>query len=105
ISGGEKKRLAMARALYKQSKIILADEPTSGLDATNAKRIEDILINCERMVINVTHNLDKEVLQKYDEIICMRNGRIVGIGHYETHYTRNSYFYKLCNDFKSEKQI
>lgn len=105
ISGGEKKRLAMARALYKQSKIILADEPTSGLDATNAKRIEDILINCERMVINVTHNLDKEVLQKYDEIICMRNGRIVGIGDYETLYTRNSYFYKLCNDFKSEKQI
>ena len=35
----------MARALYKQSKIILADEPTSGLDATNAKLIEDILVN------------------------------------------------------------
>ena len=75
---------AMARALYKQSKIILADEPTSGLDATNAKLIEDVLINSEQMVINITHNLDKEILQRYDEIICMQNGKISGIGDYET---------------------
>lgn len=103
ISGGEKKRLAMARALYKQSKIILADEPTSGLDATNAKLIEDVLINSEQMVINITHNLDKEILQRYDEIICMQNGKISGIGDYETLYSQNMYFRGLCEDFKSEK--
>lgn len=102
ISGGEKKRLAMARALYKQSKIILADEPTSGLDATNAKLIEDILVNSKQMVINITHNLDKEVLQRYDEIICMQNGKISGIGDYETLYSQNMYFRGLCEDFKSE---
>lgn len=82
----------MARALYKQSKIILADEPTSGLDATNAKLIEDILVNSKQMVINITHNLDKEVLQRYDEIICMQNGKISGIGDYETLYSQNMYF-------------
>ena len=103
ISGGEKKRLAMARALYKQSKIILADEPTSGLDATNVKLIEDVLINSEQMVINITHNLDKEILQRYDEIICMQNGKISGIGDYETLYSQNMYFRGLCEDFKSEK--
>ena len=95
----------MARALYKQSKIILADEPTSGLDATNAKLIEDILVNSKQMVINITHNLDKEVLQRYDEIICMQNGKISGIGDYETLYSQNMYFRGLCEDFKSEIQI
>ena len=92
----------MARALYRQSKIILADEPTSGLDATNVKLIEDILVNSKQMVINITHNLDKEVLQRYDEIICMQNGKISGIGDYETLYSQNMYFRGLCEDFKSE---
>lgn len=105
ISGGEKKRLAVARALYKQSRIILADEPTSGLDATNTKLIEDILINSEQMVINITHNLDKEVLQKYDKIICMEKGKISGIGDYETLYLQNPYFQRLCEDYKYEKQM
>lgn len=104
ISGGEKKRLAMVRALNKQAHIILADEPTSGLDATNTRRIEDILINSEQMVINVTHNLDKEVLQKYDKIICMKSGKIVGIGDYNTLYDKNLYFHKLCKDYKNEQE-
>ena len=76
--------------------------PTSGLDATNAKLIEDILVNSKQMVINITHNLDKEVLQRYDEIICMQNGKISGIGDYETLYSQNMYFRGLCEDFKSE---
>jgi len=99
ISGGEKKRLAVARALYKQSEIILADEPTSGLDASNAKLIDDILIGSKQMVINITHNLDREVLQRYDEIICMKNGKVVGIGNYDTLFSQNLYFQKLCEDF------
>ena len=105
ISGGEKKRLAMARALYKQSKIILADEPTSGLDAANAKQIEDVLINSNQMVIHVTHNLDKEILQRYDEIICMQNGKVVGVGNYDTLYSQNSCFQKLCEDYRYKKEV
>lgn len=105
ISGGEKKRLAMARALYKQSKIILADEPTSGLDAANAKQIEDVLINSNQMVIHVTHNLDKEILQRYDEIICMQNGKVVGVGNYDTLYSQNSCFQKLCEDYRYKKEL
>lgn len=104
ISGGEKKRLAMARALYKQSKIILADEPTSGLDSTNAKLIEDVLNKCEKMVINVTHNLEKEVLKKYDKIICMQNGRVVGIGDYEMLISQNKYFQKLSEDYQYKQE-
>lgn len=105
ISGGEKKRLAMARALYKQSKIILADEPTSGLDAANAKQIEDVLINSNQMVIHVTHNLDKEILQRYDEIICMQNGKVVGVGNYDTLYSQNSCFRKLYEDYRCKKEL
>ncbi len=103
ISGGEKKRLAIARALYKPSEVLLADEPTSGLDAINAKRIEDILTGREQMVINITHNLDKKILQKYNEIIVMKNGKISGVGDYETLYNKNLYFRQLCEDFKNKK--
>ena len=102
LSGGQQQRVAIARTLVTDSPVILADEPTSGLDATNAKLIEDILVNSKQMVINITHNLDKEVLQRYDEIICMQNGKISGIGDYETLYSQNMYFRGLCEDFKSE---
>ncbi len=47
--------------------------------------------------------LDKEILQRYDEIICMRNGKISGIGDYETLYSQNMYFRGLCENFRSEK--
>lgn len=55
------------------------------------------------MVINVTHNLDKEFLQKYDKIICMESGKIVGIGDYNALYDKKLYFHRLCKDYKNEQ--
>ena len=55
------------------------------------------------MVINITHNLDKKILQKYNEIIVMKNGKISGVGDYETLYNKNLYFRQLCEDFKNKK--
>lgn len=104
ISGGEKKRIAMARALCKSTGIILADEPTSGLDASNAKLIEDALTSGNEMVINVTHCLEEEVLKRYDKIVCMKDGEIVGIGNYDTLLHSNSYFQKLCDDYMYNEQ-
>ena len=59
LSGGEKQRIAIARALINNPQIILADEPTGSLDMETAKEIFDILkkqINPNRLIIFATHN-------------------------------------------------
>ena len=59
LSGGEKQRVSIARALINEPQIILADEPTGSLDLKTAKEIFEILkkqINSTRLIIFATHN-------------------------------------------------
>ncbi len=58
LSGGEKQRVSIARAIAKKQAMIFADEPTGNLDSRNAVRIMDILkeISGDRLVIVVSHN-------------------------------------------------
>jgi len=76
LSGGEKQRLAIARALAKDSQIILADEPTGNLDSENAKQVLALLnkISKKKLVIMVTH--DEEYARDYsDYIIQLVDGK------------------------------
>lgn len=59
LSGGEKQRLAVARAIYKDATVILVDEPTASLDADNRRRVIDLLAGLAdmgRTVIVATHD-------------------------------------------------
>ncbi len=78
ISSGQKQRLGIARALAKETDIILADEPTGNLDSENACQIVDILkaLSKDHLVIMVTHNVD-EVLGKASRIIRISDGHVV----------------------------
>jgi len=61
LSSGQKQRLAIARALAKETEIIVADEPTGNLDRENGEQVMEILaeLSKEKMVIVVTHNYDQ----------------------------------------------
>ena len=77
LSGGEKQRISIARALINNPQIILADEPTGSLDFENAKEIFQLLknqINSDRLIIFATHN--RFFANKSDCLLEIVNGNI-----------------------------
>lgn len=79
LSGGEKQRVAVARALINQPSLILADEPSGSLDSANKKELHSLLRElCNEYgltILVVTH--DKELAEVSDRIIEMRDGNIL----------------------------
>ena len=78
LSGGEKQRIAIARALVKNPKIILADEPTGNLDSKTTTQILSLLkeLSKNRLVVIVSHNLS-DARTFADRIIELSNGKII----------------------------
>ena len=77
LSGGEKQRVSIARALINKPKIILADEPTGSLDNKTAKEIFNLLkkqVNSKRLIIFATHN--RFFANKSDCLLEMVDGNI-----------------------------
>jgi putative ABC transport system ATP-binding protein len=80
LSGGEKQRVAICRALVNDPQIIFADEPTGNLDSVNGQAILDLLLALHRergsTLVLVTHTI--EIARMADRIITLRDGRIDG---------------------------
>jgi len=79
ISGGEKQRVSIARALINNPKIIMGDEPTGNLDSKNADNVFNILrrlsTDLDMAMLVVTH--DEDFAKKTDRIIEMGDGKII----------------------------
>ena len=79
LSGGEKQRVAVARALAHDPIIVLADEPTSSLDKASGLQVvqllSDKLLSSSRVLVVVTH--DERVMPFAQRVISMEDGRIV----------------------------
>lgn len=72
LSGGEKKRICLARALLRDSDVLILDEPLANLDAPTAAKIEDLLLNIQgKLLLVVSHQFTPEKLQKFDAVISM----------------------------------
>ncbi|NLO09830.1 MAG: ABC transporter ATP-binding protein [Clostridiales bacterium] len=82
LSGGEKQRIAICRALLNSPSIIIADEPTGNLDEDNEQNIVkafmDIKASRNCTIIMVTHN--KSIANKADVMITLEDGKIVEVG-------------------------
>lgn len=78
LSGGEKKRLAYARALYRDAEILVLDEFTSAVHESMADELElDLLSRSEQLVIHVTHWLSETNMARYDATFAIEGSRVV----------------------------
>ena len=98
LSGGEKQRILIARAIYKQPEFLFIDEGTSSLDAENEKVIIDNLQDFfrGRTVVVVAHRLS--TVRNADQIVVLERGRVAEIGKHDELVEIKGSYYKLVKN-------
>ena len=90
LSGGEKQRICLARAMYRNKKWLFLDEAFSAIDKTNSDRIHQfILSNPDLTVLSIEHKVTKETVSLYDKVLLFENKKIVSMNVEE--YLNNSF--------------
>ena len=98
VSGGEKQRIMIARAVYKNPQYLMLDEATSSLDAENERRITEAIDGRfkgrTRMVI--AHRLS--TVKNADQIVVLRHGQVVEVGTHAQLIAHKGYYYELIKN-------
>lgn len=98
LSGGEKQRISIARALITKTPILMLDEATASLDSKTSYEIENTILDIkDKTVIIITHKLNESILKKYDGIIVLKDGCLIENGTFEELINNKGYFYSLYN--------
>lgn len=80
LSDGEKQRICLARAMYRNKKWLFLDEAFSAIDKTNSDRIHQfILSNPDLTVLSIEHKVTKETVSLYDKVLLFENKKIVSM--------------------------
>lgn len=97
LSGGQKQRLLIARALYRNPKLLFLDEATNSLDVINERRIVDALNGAfkDRTVIVVAHRLS--TIRNADQIVVLDKGFVVEVGNHDSLMEKKGQYYNLVS--------
>lgn len=96
LSGGQKQKLALARAFLKESSILIMDEATASLDNTSQAQIQNLLekkYRGKKTIIAVIHRLD--LTPGYDRIFVLKGGSLIEQGTYDELMAKQGTFYEL----------
>jgi len=100
LSGGQKQRLSIARAILKESPIILLDEATSSLDAESEEVVQNAIMNLtkNKTTLVIAHRLS--TIHNADKIFVLKKGSIINSGNHD-------FLIQECKEYKSlyEKQL
>lgn len=101
LSGGQKRRVAIAGIIAMKPKVLVLDEPTAGLDPQGAKMMMDLFAQLNKQegttIIIVTHNME-HVLEYCDEVVVMENGKMIMNCDKETFFENDQYMKKAMID-------
>ena len=94
LSGGEQRRLGLARILLNNAPILLLDEPTEGLDRETERRILRLILKHaeNKTLIMVTHRLT--AIEQFDKICVIDEGKLIEQGNYESLITKENGFFR-----------
>lgn len=96
LSGGERQRVSIARCLMRETPVLLLDEATAALDNQTAFAVTDAILHLDGLTrVVVTHRLEEALLEQYDGIFVLRNGRVCEAGRFGALMDRKEYFYSL----------
>jgi ATP-binding cassette subfamily C protein len=99
LSGGEKQRLAMARALYLKPSMLVIDEGTSSLDAISENAISESVLKLKGLTTTVVVSHRLSSIREADKIFYLSGGCIRGVGSFQELYSSNEDFRKLVQAF------
>lgn len=99
LSGGQCQRIAIARAILKNSEILILDEPTSALDKESEKLVNDAIakISENKTIISIAHRLT--TIQNYDKIFVMDKGKIAEEGTHIELMDKKGLYYHMYNNY------
>lgn len=96
LSGGEKQRISIARALLRGTPILLMDEATSALDKKNSHEItSSVLKMSDVTALIITHRLEESLLKKYDGIFVLNHGHLAEFGTFNQLMENKGLLYSL----------
>ena len=100
LSGGQKQRVSIARAILKESPIILLDEATSSLDAESEEVVQNAIMNLtkNKTTLVIAHRLS--TIHNADKIFVLKQGKIISSGNHDS-------LINNCEEYKSlyKKQL